>query len=117
MELNEEEQKRHNHSNVRLHVFKTRTSGNYCLICKDWFMPLPHKPENMKLSDYSVLINALALKHPNAKVIFATNQAGDNYQPVLHEPLAGAYMVNNEDGDGDFLSGEHTNNINAVCVN
>jgi hypothetical protein len=62
----------------------------------------------MKLKTYAKKIAKLAEKHPDAKVIYAIDDEGNDFRLVLLDPTPGHF-------DDDGFKNEGT--VNAVCVN
>ena len=70
----------------------------------------------MKLNKYIKGLQEIAKKYPNATVITASDEEGNNFSEVEFAPTPGHFS------DGDFYSDEEDMKeqdlkINAVCVN
>ena len=63
----------------------------------------------MKLKEYAALIQELAKKHPNAKVISASDDEGNSFSEVQFNPTPGTF------NDGEF--DDEGKKVNAVCIN
>ena len=63
----------------------------------------------MKLKAYAALIQAMALKHPNATVICAGDHEGNSFEEVVFTPTPGSFV------DGEF--DDEGKKVNAVCIN
>lgn len=64
----------------------------------------------MKLKAYAAKIQALAEKFPNARVIYSSDDEGNNFSEVAHEPTPGHFVKS----DNEF---QDCSPVNAVCVN
>ncbi len=65
----------------------------------------------MKLRDYVKLINNLAKKYPNAKVIYSIDDEGNDFCMVHYAPQAGNF--NSDEGEWD----NNVKPVNSVCIN
>lgn len=63
----------------------------------------------MKLKQYANHINELAKKYPNAEVVYAADEEGNNFSNVFYEPSYGHFDGNMFENNGGPT--------NAVCVN
>ena len=67
----------------------------------------------MTLLQYHTKLTAILRQHPDAadlQVIAASDDEGNQFNPVVFDPTLGYY-----DDDGDF--DDASENTNAVCVN
>jgi hypothetical protein len=68
----------------------------------------------MKIEKYIEQLQDLAEKYPNAKVVYSTDDEGNGFGLVHHDPCAGNFR------DGEFTNGELSEEsveINAICIN
>lgn len=71
----------------------------------------------MKLKEYAAKLTELAKKYPNAKVIYAADDEGNDFKEVNFEPSLGNY------GDGEFVNDDGTEEfsqqfkVNSCCIN
>lgn len=64
----------------------------------------------MKAKFYAQLITELAEKYPDADIVFASDEEGNCFSPVVFEPCLGIF----DDGEFDDESEEEPN---AICIN
>ena len=73
----------------------------------------------MKLKEYAIYINDLARHHPNAEVVYASDDEGNNFQPVHYHPTVGMMVDNREFYDKlsaiKLFKKKAVNN--AICIN
>lgn len=72
----------------------------------------------MKLKDYVKKLQELAEKLPDLEVVYAVDEEGNAFHPVLWEPSLGHYI----DEDSGFVPIDDIEDpeeeiVNAVCVN
>lgn len=63
----------------------------------------------MKLVDYAESIKRLAKKHPNATVVYASDEEGNEFKETHFYPAAGNF-------DGTSFDSE-CEEVNSVCIN
>ena len=71
----------------------------------------------MKLDEYIKSLCALAEKYPDAQIVAASDDEGNDFSPVAFEPSAGFYADREfipHDSE-DFDPDDHE--VNAVCLN
>jgi hypothetical protein len=64
----------------------------------------------MKLKDYIAKLQEIAKDHPNAKVIYAADDEGNNFSSVQFGPAVGNF-------DGANFDNSEEAKVNAVCLN
>lgn len=68
----------------------------------------------MKLKEYAEKISKLAIKYPEAIIIYGSDDEGNSFQEIHYNPTAGQYE------DGEFARGKGLDRklpINAICIN
>ena len=71
----------------------------------------------MNLKTYIKALHKIAEKHDNLEVVFAKDDEGNQYHPVVYTPTLGVY------NNGEFISAKDPSiikekiKLNAVCVN
>ena len=63
----------------------------------------------MTLLEYAKKVNELCSTHPQAEVIYSSDDEGNNFQKVHYCPVLGEF------NDGEFDNKGKT--INAICIN
>lgn len=66
----------------------------------------------MKLKEYAKKIAALAEKYPDFEVLYAIDDEGNAYMPVVHSPEVGQL-----DEDEWFDPDAKASDRNAICIN
>lgn len=64
----------------------------------------------MKLKDYIKQLQVIAKTHPNATVVYSSDEEGNSYSEVVYSPTLGRF-----DGEREF--DDATSYKNAVCIN
>jgi len=67
----------------------------------------------MKLREYAIHIAKLVEKHPNATVVFSSDEEGNHFEEVRFNPTTGQFST------GEFFphDGTKTFKVDAICVN
>lgn len=71
----------------------------------------------MTLQTFATLINGLAKKHPQAKVVFASDEEGNSFHENNFTPSMGNFDGSdfiNDDGTTEF---KKNYGVNACCIN
>lgn len=67
----------------------------------------------MKIEEYLKHLTELAKAHPNADVVYAIDEEGNQFCPVVTEPSSGFYNAATE----EFDSQRDDSEVNAICLN
>jgi hypothetical protein len=71
----------------------------------------------MTIKTYIKKLQKLADKHPKAKVIYAIDEEGNSFKPVIYTPSVGAFVDFEFIDECEFKEEASRLKVNAVCIN